>query len=1158
MLRDFANKIQQQLRILNCNNNKYWLLGGLIVFVLIRLYIFSSFLNIRPIVVSFDAEAEKEISYQAFYTNNMTENFGGSNVVTYKAQAGKNHIEIILPTEKIAKLRLDLGSFPGKIQLKNIKVRGLNTVTISDENFLRLNQLKVQSPQAGYFNFYSDQGDPYFVYTKTLNLSTRFIDWLPSLLFWALLCVFLCKILYKGFNTLMKYRHTFIFNKDRIVTLFRQIDFKDTFLISLFILLFLLSYIQPNLDAPLSIFNRIIGQGVINNYDVNLIIRNFYIYFLLTGIIYIGTSFVFTFIFRYLNTKENASTSRNDLDIWCIVGICYALFCYIAGKNLSDNMLGSILNLILAVIICKIVSYLLNKNININKFNLYVYSTLCFSIYLIFSGISDEDIITISIKFIVVGTIIFYLFPQLFKQTSIYRFNLTTATVLCIPLLTSLFTETIYILNRYEIFITNFRTSYTLFITTLLIIALINDIKNKLVFEVTKLYPIIVIGFAFLSFQMPLIRSVWADLFETANSSIAISSFFNNGELPVFHHFGAHMLSSIVSSIVYGVLNNDYYGAIFSPYGAYLYNPLVMILFYYVTLKVTQNKDVSILVSLFFPVMNTIIRPFFAFGLLVILPVYNYIEKNSYTNAMLIMISCLIVFFYRIDIGVSFIIASGCALLWATESKTYLYKLVITGIATVLSIAALYFIICILYEISPFQRLQEFFYVVNSNPTWGYNSIFNSGDERNFNIFYLLFPIIVIYSLVYLMLSGKSLDVEKSVKVILLILGIAYIINFQRGIVRHSLREQKLMFAWSSYLLWSGYLFIIYFFTVLYKPKKIFVPLVITALFIENVFLNKPVNEYSIITQTMRNITQIDNEITTVQNYNKDKKIVDRVKIGANILTLKEKMEKIMNNVLKSNETYLDFSNHTFLYSLLKRRCPVYVSQSPGLLSGEESQNYFVNEIEANIDEIPLALLPYEHKMLSTGVDGIMNNIRYYKVSEFIYQNYRPMFRNEHYAFWIKNDKYDDIKTRIKEMEDIKEIDALYNKEYRIYNLIDLAYLWGDEDKNNASTNKPLRQIELQKGNKHTFNLLKSDEKVKGNYILLKIDAPYDDKARLYIGTEEKNRLSTFNFNVKTGIHTYLLRVSADSLWYLLDINNIELDLNKNHTLLKMSILEGD
>ena len=121
--------------------------------------------NIR---LTFHADSEKEIRYQVFYTD-----ASGHSMATesYPVPTGSNCVKILLPTESVKSFRLDPGSNPGKLTLKNIKVSGDEIVELKDfDNYRYFNIKEHTANEDGSLTVISDHGDPYIVTTEELDI----------------------------------------------------------------------------------------------------------------------------------------------------------------------------------------------------------------------------------------------------------------------------------------------------------------------------------------------------------------------------------------------------------------------------------------------------------------------------------------------------------------------------------------------------------------------------------------------------------------------------------------------------------------------------------------------------------------------------------------------------------------------------------------------------------------------------------------------------------------------------------------------------------------------------------------------------------------------------------------------------------------------------
>ena len=143
------------------------LLAGIVVAVIATAssYNYWHDINIR---VTFHADSEKDINYQVFYTDASNHY---RNTELHTVPAGSNCVKIVVPTEKIGRFRLDPGSNPGELTLKNIKVSGDETVEFNDfDNYKYMNIKEHTADEDGSLTIVSDHGDPYIVTTEELEI----------------------------------------------------------------------------------------------------------------------------------------------------------------------------------------------------------------------------------------------------------------------------------------------------------------------------------------------------------------------------------------------------------------------------------------------------------------------------------------------------------------------------------------------------------------------------------------------------------------------------------------------------------------------------------------------------------------------------------------------------------------------------------------------------------------------------------------------------------------------------------------------------------------------------------------------------------------------------------------------------------------------------
>jgi hypothetical protein len=323
-----------------------------------------------------------------------------------------------------------------------------------------------------------------------------------------------------------------------------------------------------------------------------------------------------------------------------------------------------------------------------------------------------------------------------------------------------------------------------------------------------------------------------------------------------------------------------------------------------------------------------------------------------------------------------------------------------------------------------------------------------------------------------------------------------------------------------------------------------------------------------------------------------ENKRVDRVILDDNLSEYVYKYKIILDTLLDGDETFVDFMNKSLLYSLLGKKSPVYVSQSPLQLSGEYTQLEYIKEIEGT----PVVLMPIdpENWRLSNSLDTISNTYRYYMVSEYIYQKYIPLCKfAEEYAVWCLPEKYGEYKNKIEKLKE--EFDAIsfisygydgpfaendeegaeaykYINGIHSTNLAFLPGIWARFDELKSINNKTVCEC-INKDGLYLLGKKLIDHSSRGNYI--KLHATYDgnDKegkyndddeyanATLILGLykngvfEEKCR---YLFNVEEGDYDYLIRSSTDYYWYLGYINAVKIESSEHFRNIKITILEGD
>lgn len=755
------------------------------------------------------------------------------------------------------------------------------------------------------------------------------------------------------------------------------------------------------------------------------------------------------------------------------------------------------------------------------------------------------------------------------------------------PLWTSVYIELINVLNQHHVFVGRpARLFLILCVAYGLGALLLSAVWRKQPWPEKYwkkiAYPLLVVGFACLAAQIPLSKEYTPDLMERANEGILISDFLHFRAIPFVEHYGGHMMSSVWEGLLYALVNGDFSGAYMSPYFG-LYGILLTWLFYRLV-KEAWNEEAAFFSALFFPLTDYWF--FSALGMLLCLAVLAYAKKNTFWRAFLVWTAFVWCAFYRLDLGFAFGVAAVATLTtWRiyTKRKGAVKQLAFTLLGWVAFLSFAWCVLCLAKGINPLERFREFMLVSLSNKNWAYDNLGDSGNAF-FAWIYVFMPFLIIGGLVYASLS-KTFRAEAGERkwLLMLMLGWAYVGNITRGLVRHSLVEEATLV-----LTWTGYPFLALFFSCFWKKMKLFLPILLGCTLLTMQLLGENLIELrSVAERAMTEPQQMieswrlgrfaaeEGETETAwQRMQREQEVAQRVQLDPETAQAVEMYAGVLETLLEPGETFVDFVNKSLLYSIMERKDPLYVTQSPLQLSGEYTQRQFIRQMEG----IPLVVMPLQYYPFAVTLDDLPNVYRNYLVSEYLYQHYEPLCSyGEEYALWALKERkegYIDLLTAAYGADSpVKIIDYGYDSPigmYHSYTLAHLPRLWAE--KGDKALQNPV-QAELE--NRQGIYLFdpKTVDPGQGNYLHLQADFECWDAAGNYgaedeaasavvslgrYGEETFEPLCQYVVTMKEGAHDYLIRCSADYYWYTGEINAVKVDCVGILNGLKMEILAGD
>ena len=487
------------------------------------------------------------------------------------------------------------------------------------------------------------------------------------------------------------------------------------------------------------------------------------------------------------------------------------------------------------------------------------------------------------------------------------------------------------------------------------------------------------------------------EFFESANHGIAVDHFFKYGSIPFVENFDAHMMSQQFFSYIY-VFFNGYEPWSHSLYVNYFYIAEILVLFF-VFRKVIGEIN-SFFLILCVPILPVILNEFALaglFALFVIKLLNNPKSKNFYLFWILGILICL----YKLDVGYGALMA-GIVIYFLfnkiLNNKFEVKQLVKSAAIVIISMLLLFIILCVIKSINPIVRIQEFLLAAMSNQNWG---IVRMGDTSNFlfRVSYYILPLIVISYGVYLLfkLFFEKNFLQKKLKISGLISAVIFffffllffIFNAPRGIVFHNFEYGNIIRITSTIPI--ALLFLTLIFNS--RNKLIYFSLVFLGMFL---FLNSANPDFknrsfSLLSKSI-NSGSFHEKFSEMNSFNGTRLRIAFDQSEINFF------KKFLDQSLTQAETYYDFSSNNLLHVLTNRKNPVYINQSPLMLNGDKAQDFEINYLKEK--NISVVLMPIKNNYWHA-ISEVYVDFKYYKLSEFIYSNYTPLYRSGSFDVYV-------------------------------------------------------------------------------------------------------------------------------------------------------------
>lgn len=1026
-----------------------------------------------------------------------------------------------------------------------------------DENVQGL--CKVGEYDAGYFGNMTDSGNSY---NGALNCGIEYeYHYLTVGSIFQIIADYLIVV---GLLLLFAYS---VLHFEKLYDEYSSADSKKGLIISVCSALMLFFAINPISEkvTGLEEYSRNIGVGIMEMYDVTRVIRNFNLCFIVLFVSFAGFYLLFNSLEKNLaDNKNEIYEFVSSLNVLFTVNLCLrGLLFYLNTDTKSFHYATYVF---IMVYLC---TYLYAKTSLGNKVSQELYAQYLISVAAL--GVSASACITgewrdgrfmLGVQCILTVLVIAYVkYAKVVKDIRVFMVLASW-----MPLMLSVFSEVVFILNQRHIYVSNPKACYIvltlIYIVTAVAVAYVLG-RKAYVFKnyKDKSYTGLILGFTAMAVQ-PHISDYYAiDFIESSNASILISDFLNFGSIPIVEHYGGHMMSGVWEGIAYGLLTGDKLGAVFSPYLNY-FTLIIAILIYWL-LKNVVSEDVALLTVLLIPFYG--MSEYYGLGLLIAIALVAYNKKQSLLNGFMIWLAFAWVTLYRLDMGFSYLYGIGLVLISGyviSREFKYLKNAVISLAITGVAALGAWVIICVAKGIEPVVRMKEFLLLSASNQTWAYGGMGDTGITA-FPVMYLFLPILVVVVLTYILISKSFRSQTKGeIWLLLVFLGGAYFGNFSRTIVRHSVYEMKI-----HILTWSALLFVALFITAKLKDGKLLIPLFMAMFVLMMTFKSDGVyNEQPIANRAASNVTSLvdswsvgrfnknnPDSMTIWQQSAVNKTSIQRIINDEETSARVEEYRYLIDNLLQTNQSFIECMDRTFLYSILGRKNPLYVSQSPIQISGEFSQEQYIAEIEASKEYCPILLLPVngDNYRASSYLEGTPHAYKYYKVFEYIYEHYSPVCAYSDIAVWSRNENLEETKQNASKLEGVVMIDwgydgpvvdesgtTQYQNFLHNYELRGLANAWANLDVKNAVANEVIDEG-VREGSIYHFDL--KDENYKNPaYLGIKLQGTKDcSSVTVVMGDDSSGAFiekCKYTLDISDDVNYYMIRISSDYYWHMGEI----------------------
>ncbi|RFC55895.1 hypothetical protein [Brumimicrobium aurantiacum] len=653
-----------------------------------------------------------------------------------------------------------------------------------------------------------------------------------------------------------------------------------------------------------------------------------------------------------------------------------------------------------------------------------------------------------------------------------------------------------------------------------------NRLKNSAFLFRKYIAPSVIVAFALLVYYFPIVQQN-TEVFELGNPANALHNIFKFNEIPFVDFMSSHMFSEQWYGILYSLIFGFNQRLDFQIY-AFFNHVIFLFVVYYLLQKLFKNTAFSLLIILAFPFLTQVFSSDLVFCILPFM-IIRRIERKSTSQLYFYLIASLILLIiWRIDTGYAALVSTLFYFIFLiiTASIKINWKHFLKGSLWIgLTVLSLLILAIILRDSSTIlDHFRTALHYVSGSQAHGYTNIAYNYPHQ-FYISYFFLPSIAVLCVMYILFilwKKENFNVVTKQNIFILHASLFFflisLVNAQRGIVRHGYAEHNDGAVITTFYLALSLLLIFVFRNMVKSNRLTLFYVLCFSLFLSfRYFPYDP--EFGTFDRALKKncFLRLDNEISA-------KTKVKRTQVNASFHEKKIKdFKAFLDKELTEEQTFLDFSNTPMLYYYTGREVPGYFCQNLQNSIDDYSQLNLLQHLSPS--KIPVVVFSSYPKTWFDATDGIPNEMRYYLISEYIYQNYKPYGIISEKSIWVAKD------FKLNNEKSIEQ-DSLIDlpKEYNYKKAAHLIHGYHQRDdfkelkKVNYWNTDQLDSINIQKWANENPNAYLS--------ITFK-DEFYPMKNSITLLDKAGNKLDRFMFetNPEYGKH-YMIRVSNSYHWH--------------------------